>query len=102
MTLLLADQKSVILGIIANYIYDSEVKVTKENGISKKQLLARSQRSEILKKGTYSHRLSVRKSRKAGNRRSVNFACCQLLVQKYFNFWNKLKYLNVNNVVTES
>jgi len=51
MTHLLADQKSVILGII-NYIYDSKVKVTKENGISKKQLVARSQRSEILKKGT--------------------------------------------------
>ena len=52
MTHLLADQKSDILGIITCYIYDSKVKVTKENGILNKQLVAISQRSEILKKGT--------------------------------------------------
>jgi hypothetical protein len=52
MTHLLADQKSDILGFITYYIYDSKVKVTKENGILKKQLVARSRRSEILKKGT--------------------------------------------------
>lgn len=52
MTHLLADQKSDILGIITYYIYGNKVKVTKENGILEKQLVARSQRSEILKKGT--------------------------------------------------
>jgi hypothetical protein len=45
----LADLKSDILGIITNYIYDNKVKVTKENGILKKQLVARSQKSERLK-----------------------------------------------------
>jgi hypothetical protein len=49
MTHLLADQKSDILGIITYYIYQSKLKVTKKNGILKKQLVARSQRSEILK-----------------------------------------------------
>jgi hypothetical protein len=43
MTHLLADQKSDILGIITYYIYGSKVKVTKENGILRKQLVARSQ-----------------------------------------------------------
>lgn len=52
MTHLLADQKSDILDIITYCIYDSKLKVTKENGILKKQLVARSQRSEMLQKGT--------------------------------------------------
>jgi len=38
MTHLLADRKSVILGIVTNYIDDSKVKVTKENGILRSSL----------------------------------------------------------------